>query len=413
MFRTILHSDCNSFYASVECLHHPELREKPLAVGGDPEQRHGIILAKNQIAKRYHVQTGETLWEAKRKCPDLVILPPNYEAYLRFSRMAREIYLDYTDRVEPFGLDEAWLDVTASLGILGNGREIAEAIRRRIKYELGITVSIGISYNKVFAKLGSDYKKPDAITEIGRGNYRETAWPLPVSNLLYVGQSTRNQLKKLYISTIGDLASAPLRTLRAVFGKWGDILSCFANGLDNSPVALFCNQPTVKSIGNSTTAPRDLLNNEDIKIVLMVLADSVARRLREQGFQGKTVCISIRDNQLFSFTRQFTMDRYTSTADDITKHAYRLFCANYRWEHAVRSIGISISGLTGERIPIQTSLFSNEMKRAKAEKLDKTLDWVKSRFGSYAVRQAILLKDNSLSKFDPKNDHIIHPVGYF
>lgn len=408
MLRTILHSDCNSFYASVECLHHPEIRNKPVAVGGDVEQRHGIILAKNQIAKKHHVRTGEALWQAKQKCPELVILPPDYNSYLRFSRMAKEIYLDYTNRVESFGLDEAWLDVTGS-----SGADTAEKIRSRVKRELGITVSIGISYNKVFAKLGSDYKKPDAITQISKENYQDIAWPLPASNLLYVGQSTKQKLKKLCIHTIGDLASAPLRTLRAVFGKWGDILYCFANGLDNSQVAVFNSYPTIKSIGNSTTAPRDLETNEDVKIILMVLADSVARRLREQGFKGRTITISVRDNRLSSFTRQITFDRYTNTGADMVAYAYRLFCTNYRWDRPVRSIGISVSNLVGDQIPIQTELFSDESKKLKAEKLDRTLDWLKGRFGTYSVQQAILLQDTSLSKFDPKNDHIIHPIGYF
>ena len=258
MERIILHSDCNSFYASVECLHHPEIREKPVAVGGDIEQRHGIILAKNQLAKQFHVSTGEAIWRAKQKCPELIVLPPNFPLYLRFSRLARDIYLDYSNRVEPFGLDEAWLDITSSENQKDKGERTAHEIRKRIREELGITVSIGVSYNKIFAKLGSDYRKPDAVTMITKENYRQIAWPLPVSDLLYVGPATKRKLNGFGVHTIGELAQTPVEILRSKFGKIGDILWCFSNGLDSSPVADFQNQPVVKSIGNSTTAPRDL-----------------------------------------------------------------------------------------------------------------------------------------------------------
>ena len=303
MERIILHSDCNSFYASVECLHHPEIREKPVAVGGDIEQRHGIILAKNQLAKQFHVSTGEAIWQAKQKCPELIVLPPDFPLYLRFSRLARDIYLDYSSRVEPFGLDEAWLDITSRENQKDKGEKTAQEIRKRIREELGITVSIGVSYNKIFAKLGSDYQKPDAVTLITKENYRQIAWPLPVSDLLYVGPATKRKLNGFGVHTIGELAQTPVEILRSKFGKIGDILWCFSNGLDSSPVADFQNQPIVKSIGNSTTTPRDLERDEDVKMILYVLADSVARRLREQGLKGRTIHSSVRDNSLFSFTR--------------------------------------------------------------------------------------------------------------
>lgn len=412
MERVILHSDCNSFYASVECLYRPEIRNKPVAVGGDVEQRHGIILTKNQIAKRYQIKTGEALWQAKQKCPDLVIVPPNYELYMRFSRMARKIYLDYTDQVEPFGLDEAWLDVTND----AQGRDgmtIAEEIRGRIKYELGITVSIGVSYNKIFAKLGSDYKKPDAITCIGKDNYRQIAWPLPASDLLYVGRATKQKLERYGIHTIGDLAGTPERALHAWFGKWGEMLYSFANGQDRSQVARYDNQPTVKSIGNSTTTPRDLKNDDDVKIILYVLADSVARRLREQGFKGRTVCISVRDNQLFSFTRQHTMGSYTNITSEISDAGLELFRKTYRWSKPIRSIGISITDLVPDTIPSQANLYCDEEGRERREHLDHAVDWLKDRFGSDTVQPAVLLTDRQLSGFDPKRDHTIHPVGYF
>ena len=413
MERIILHSDCNSFYASVECLHHPEIREKPVAVGGDIEQRHGIILAKNQLAKQFHVSTGEAIWQAKQKCPELIVLPPNFPLYLRFSRLARDIYLDYSNRVEPFGLDEAWLDITSSENQKDKGERTAHEIRKRIREELGITVSIGVSYNKIFAKLGSDYRKPDAVTMITKENYRQIAWPLPVSDLLYVGPATKRKLNGFGVHTIGELAQTPVEILRSKFGKIGDILWCFSNGLDSSPVADFQNQPVVKSIGNSTTAPRDLERDEDVKMILYVLADSVARRLREQGLKGRTIHISVRDNSLFSFTRQKTLGFYTNLTEEIAGEALSLFREHYQWKRPVRSIGISVSDLEAGTICSQTSLFCDEVKREKVERLDKALDRLKARFGTFAVQPAVLLKDRKLSGFDPKNDHIIHPVGYF
>ena len=413
MERIILHSDCNSFYASVECLHHPEIREKPVAVGGDIEQRHGIILAKNQLAKQFHVSTGEAIWQAKQKCPELIVLPPNFPLYLRFSRLARDIYLDYSNRVEPFGLDEAWLDITSSENQKDKGERTAQEIRKRIREELGITVSIGVSYNKIFAKLGSDYRKPDAVTMITKENYRQIAWPLPVSDLLYVGPATKRKLNGFGVHTIGELAQTPVEILRSKFGKIGDILWCFSNGLDSSPVADFQNQPVVKSIGNSTTAPRDLERDEDVKMILYVLADSVARRLREQGLKGRTIHISVRDNSLFSFTRQKSLLSYTNLTGEIAGEALSLFREHYRWKRPVRSVGISVSDLAADTIYSQTSLFCDEVKREKVERLDKALDRLKARFGTFAVQPAVLLKDRKLSGFDPKNDHIIHPVGYF
>ena len=413
MERIILHSDCNSFYASVECLHHPEIREKPVAVGGDAEQRHGIILAKNQLAKQFHVSTGEAIWQAKQKCPELIVVPPNFPLYLRFSRLAREIYFDYSSQVEPFGLDEAWLDITSSENQKDSGERIAQEIRKRIREELGITVSIGVSYNKIFAKLGSDYRKPDAVTLITKRNYRQIAWPLPVSDLLYVGPATKRKLNGFGVHTIGELAQTPVKILRSKFGKIGDVLWCFANGMDRSPVANFQNQPAIKSIGNSTTAPRDLESDEDVKIILYVLADSVARRLREQGFKGRTIHISVRDNSLFSFTRQKNLGFYTNLTGEITREALSLFREHYQWKRSVRSIGISVSDLAADTICSQTDLFCDETERERLEHLDNTVDRLKERFVTFAVQPAVLLKDRKLSGFDPKNDHIIHPVGYF
>lgn len=341
-----------------------------------------------------------------------MIVPPDFPLYLRFSRLAREIYLDYTDQVEPFGLDEAWLDVTGSAQF-GDGLAIAKEIKERVKFELGITVSIGVSYNKIFAKLGSDYKKPDAITQITRENYKELVWPLPASDLLYVGRATNRKLASFGVHTIGELAQVSLRTMKTKFGKVGEILHCFANGMDSSPVERYTNQPMIKSIGNSTTAPRDLQNDGDVKIVLYVLIDSVCRRLREQGFKGRTVSIQVRDNLLHSFTRQVTLRQYTNITEEIQRHAFSLFQANYRWNLPIRSVGVNVSDLAPDTVCTQATFFQNEAERDRKERLDAATDWLKRRFGTFSVRPAVLLQDGRLSGFDPKNDHVIHPVGFF
>ena len=266
MERIILHSDLNNFYASVECLYHPELREKPVAVCGDPELRHGIVLAKNQLAKGCGIKTGEVLWQARQKCPELVLVPPSYERYLSYSAMAKEIYQEYTDQVESFGLDECWLDVTGSTALFGGGCTLADRIRERIRRELGVTASVGVSFNKVFAKLGSDLRKPDATTAISPRDFREKIWPLPVQTLLYVGRATQNKLQRYGIRTIGELARADRGMLQFAFGKNGLMLWAFANGLDTSPVSNIGAKSLIKSIGNSTTTPRDLLSDGEVRI---------------------------------------------------------------------------------------------------------------------------------------------------
>lgn len=285
MERTILHSDINCCYAAIEHLHHPELAGKPLAVGGDPESRHGIVLTADYIAKKHGVKTGMALWQAKQVCPDITFISPRMDLYLRFSRMAHEIYSEYTDLQEPYGIDESWLDVSASSSIKGDGYKIAEEISNRMKSELGITVSIGVSFDKIYAKLGSDYKKPDAITTMYKDEFRQKAWKLPASDLLYVGRSTNQKLLKIGIKTIGDLARMDEHILVNHLGKMGSVLWAFANGYDESPVRLEDTHAPIKSVGNSTTTPRDLENDEDVKIVLYILAESVAARLRENGFR--------------------------------------------------------------------------------------------------------------------------------
>ena len=410
--RTILHSDANCFYASVEHLHRPELNGKPLAVGGDPESRHGIILTADYVAKKYGVKTGMALWEAKQKCPELNIVPPRMDLYLRFSQMAHEIYADYTDLQEAFGIDESWLDVTESATLKGDGYHIAAEISKRMKSELGITVSIGVSFNKIFAKLGSDYKKPDAITTMYNGEYQEKAWKLPVSDLLYVGRSTNIKLERLGIRTIGDLANTDEKILYSYLGKMGSVLWAFANGFDDSPVKAEDVHAPIKSIGNSTTTHRDLETDEDVKIVLYVLAESVAARLRDNGFRCRVVEISIRDNELFSFTRQKKIVYATNITEEIAKEAFMLFRANYDWRKPIRSIGVRGADLVTDNYWEQLDLFGNVQLREKKMRADTAIDDIRRRFGFYSIQRGLMYQDRILSAVNAKEDHTVHPYGY-
>lgn len=406
--RTILHSDMNNFYASVECHHRPEIRQKAVVVGGDEELRHGIVIAKNYLAKTAGIRTGEALWQAREKCSGLVVLSPNYPLYLRYAKLARAIYTDYTDQIEPFGLDEAWIQIDGE-----NGESVANEIRGRIKCELGVTASVGVSYNKVFAKLGSDLRKPDATTVISQNNYQAMVWPLPVEDMLYVGSATRHKLNKYGIVTIGQLAKTPEGFLHGLLGKVGTILHTFANGMDQSPVMRMDEESQIKSVGNSTTTPRDLENNEDVKIILFVLSESVCARMREHGFLSRTVVISIRDNELFRFERQMKLSKPSCISGEIAAATLQLFQQHYNWNKPVRSIGVRCTDLLPSNIPLQLSMFEDEATRQKMEALDRTIDSLRQRFGHFSVQRASVLADRPLCGIDPKNDHTIHPVGFF
>ena len=425
---TILHSDCNCFYASVELLHHPELKGKPVAVGGNPEARHGIVLTADYTAKRYGVKTGMALWQAKQVCPDIIFLPTRMDLYLRFSRMAQEIYSEYTDKIEPFGIDESWLDVSESAGIKGEGYSIAKEISERMKKELGITVSIGVSFNKIFAKLGSDYKKPDAITTMGKDEYKAKAWPLPVANLLYVGRATGRKLENMGIRTIGDLATMDEGILIKKLGKIGSVLHAFANGYDDSPVKLENTSAPVKSVGNSTTTPKDMKTDEDVKIVLYILAESVAARLRENGLRCRTVEINLRDKELFHFSKQVKLKNASNITAEIAEAAYLLYKKSYRlpadeeelknsipefYRKPLRSIGICGTDLVTDYFWEQMDIFMNPKLREKQMKMDITVDTIRKRFGFYSIQRGLMYRDTILSACNAKEDHTVHPIGYF
>lgn len=411
MTRTILHVDMNSFYASVECLYRPEIRERPVAVTGDAESRHGIILAKNNIAKGYGIKTGEVIWQARQKCPGLICVSADYRKYLRFSRLARSICENYTDQVESFGIDECWMDVTGSTQLFGDGINIADTIRRRFREELGITASVGVSFNKIFAKLGSDMKKPDATTVITPVNFRDVVWPLPVEELLYVGRSTKRKLHNRAVLTIGDLARREIHALRLLLGVWGETLWHFANGLDEAPVRQAGEESFIKSVGNSTTAVRDLLNDEDVKMMIFVLAESVAARLRRHGLKCRTVAVHMRDKELFTFERQGKMPAPTFVSRDIAQKAMELFSEHYRWDKPIRSIGVRGADLVTASGLVQLDLFDTDQTAAEA--LERAVDALRQRFGPYSVQRCTMLQDRRLTGFNPKDDHVIHPISFF
>lgn len=400
--RTILHCDMNNFYASVECLYTPALRGKPLAVCGDPSLRHGIVLAKNDAAKACGVCTGNPIWLARRLCPELQIVPPHYDRYLKISKIAREIYGEYTDLVEPFGLDECWLDISGSVGLFGDGITVARDIRTRIKAELGITASVGVSFNKVFAKLGSDIKKTDATTVIAPEGWEHTVYPLPVTDLLYVGPQTGRFLRRYYIRTIGDLAAVPTASIEKWLGKCGVVLQSYAKGMDSSPVSPAGVSPPLKSIGNSTTMPRDMEDGDDLRIILYILCESVAERLRQQDLQCGTVQLSLRGTDLLWNERQIRLPAPASNSQTIFSAAYRLYHQHVKGP--LRSIGVRGCQLEhwGHA---QTSLLDDIAGSQKMDNLERTVDDIRRRFGHTSIRRGIMLLDKELSTLNPLADH--------
>lgn len=403
--RTILHSDLNSFYASVEIRNNPTLADKPVAVGGDEQARHGIVLAANPLAKQYGIRTAETLWSARRKCPDLVIVPTHFDEYHRFSQAVRQIYLDYTSQIEPMSLDEAFLDVTGSRELFGDGETIAQTIRMRVKEELGLTVSIGVSFNKIFAKLGSDYKKPDAVTIFSRENYRELVWPQPVGNLLYVGKATAAKLAGIGIHTIGELAAADPAALQMLLGRMGSTLHDYANGRDETPVAEYVNREQAKSIGNMITAPRDIRTPADADLVLWPLCENVAHRLRRHGMCAGSVSLYIRDIQLVTHTRQCQLTPPTWLARELMEHARALLARHYKWKLPIRTLGVTAGDLVpADQVSLQLDLDGTAEKRDKFERIERAMDGLKDRYGSAAVRRGTELLDPKLSGFHP-HDH--------
>lgn len=386
MDKTILHCDCNGFFASVECVLNPSLKSVPMAVGGSRENRHGIILAKNELAKAFGISTAETIGSALKKCPGLVIVPPHHDVYEEFSERVNKIYTDYTDLVEKFGIDESWLDVTGSLNLFGNGTQIADILRKRVKDEIGITISVGVSFNKIFAKLGSDLKKPDATTEISKENYKEKIYHLPADMLLYVGKSTCSGLKAMGINTIGDIALANKELLTERFGKHGALLSDYANGLSDTPVSSYYEERQVKSVGNGLTFPKDLVTEDEIRTAIYSLTETVAERLRLKNLKCETLQITIRDSDFDTVTRQKSVFP-TNSVHNIAGECISLFYSGRINKKPVRMLTVTALSLVNEDSDFQISLFDTEDTK-KHEKVDHAMDLIKQKYGKNSVFRA-------------------------
>lgn len=389
--RTILHSDANSFYASVEMLLNPALRGKAVAVCGSTENRHGIVLAKSEKAKKAGVKTGQANWEAKQACPDLIMVPPQYDQYLKFSRLLRAIYLRYTDQVETFGMDECWLDVSGCGRLHGSGEHIAEEIRKTVREELGITVSVGVSFNKIFAKLGSDMKKPDAVTVLSESNWKERVWPLPVSELLYVGHATTRKLVSRHILTIGDLANTDPDLLRNWFGKNGVMLWGFACGLDQSRVMQTEYVAPIKSVGHGTTCVVDLESEYQVWLVLYELAQDVGHRLLKNDLAARGVQITVKDMDLGYRQYQMPLKFPSQSPLEIAQAGFALFKQHYNWLKPVRALTIRGINLIPANQPVQLDMFCNYRVRERRKSLDDTIDDIRRRFGYHSICAASLM----------------------
>lgn len=397
--RLIFHCDCNNFFASCECLDHPELKSVPLAVAGDPENRVGVVVAKNELAKKYGIKTTDTVWQAKRKCPDLVFVPPRHHLYKEISNRINDIYHEYTEYVEPASIDESYLDMTGAPDFYGmTAREMADALRDRIRTEIGVTISVGVSFNKIFAKMGSDYKKPDATTEITPDNYREILWPLPVSDLMFAGKAAVAVLNKKSIHTIGDLARQPKERMRDLLGKGGDQLWLYANGLDTEPVRKWGDAPEIKSVSRGMTFKRDLVTEEEIRTGVAVLVDHVAMSLRRHGLKGAVINIQIKTPDLRVISRQTSLDHYTYLQHEIQEIAMRLIRGNWTiGEKApIRAITVGVTKLlpsdqAGEQMDMFDLLVTTNVgkpikaHREKHEKLEAAVDSIRRRFGNQMI----------------------------
>lgn len=395
--RTILHCDCNNFFASCECIDHPEWRNVPMAVAGDPARRAGIVVAKNDLAKRAGVKTTDTVWQAREKCPNILFVPPHHHLYSEISRAINRIYREYTDYVEPASIDESFLDLTDCLSYYGKtGAEFADLLRARVRNEIHVTISVGVSFNKTFAKMGSDYKKPDATTVITEANFREILWPLPVSEMLFVGKSASARLNRAGIQTIGDLAKAPESRLSELLGKSGLSLRRMCNGLDDSPVRLYDDRPESKSVSHGTTFRRDLTAESEIRSGITMLSDEVARRLRKENLKGTGIQISLKTPDLKAISRQTTLCHATFSQKEIAEGAMRLVKANWQPGTPIRAITVGVTRLApANEIAEQISLFDlceaqpdSFENREKREKLEKTIDQIRLKHGKTAIQRA-------------------------
>lgn len=403
MNRIILHCDCNSFFASVETVLNPDYKNVPMAVCGRESDRHGIVLAKNELAKKYNIQTAETVYSAKKKCPGLVIAEPHHSEYVKFSKAVNAIYSRYTDMIEPFGIDESWLDVTKSTKLFGSGLEIAERIRKEVREEIGLTVSIGVSFNKIFAKLGSDYKKPDAVTLIDESNFRDIVFPLPVSDLLFVGKKTSKILFSAGIRTIGQLAYANLDMLDSLLGKMGEVLHKYANGLDNSPVSP--NHEDAKSISNGFTFKHDLVRRDEYRTGIEFLCEEIGEKLRKKRLLCNTVSVTIKDENLNVIQRQKPQIPPTDITKEISRTAFNILSDAWTDGKPIRMITVAATNLmrrygTAEQI----SFFENkiDIKREKSEKIDNAVDKIRQKYGNSSIVNGSII-DSDIGIYNKKH----------
>ncbi len=414
--RSILHIDLDCFYASVEMMLNPQLKGKCVAVVGDPEKRHGIVLAKSYEAKAYGVKTAEPIWEAKQKCPSLILVPARFFKYIEYSQKVRQIFLRYSDELESFGLDECWLDITGSLSYFKmSAYEIAQKIQQEVMDELALSCSIGISWNKVIAKFASDYKKPYGIVEVNHDNFEEIFWQAPIEELLYVGHKTKIKYNKWGMYTIGDLAK-DTHFIKNFGYKVDRILQTWAQGYDDTKVhGMFEEAILEKSIGNSMTTPKDMQSMQDVSIVMWTLAESIGIRLRNKQRQGKVIAITLRDSALQSFTRRFTLSYATNITEEIHREAMALVKANYNFalQPALRSVGISVSGLNKEKAFAQYDIFNEEQQRKKKRDLDHTIDCIRDKYGYFKVQRCVSLLDDDFGKHNLAKDHVIFPEAVF
>lgn len=411
--RQILHIDINHCYAQMIEMLYPDLKEVAMAVGGDEERRSGIILARNLKAKEKGVKTAETLREALAKCPELVIVPPQFQYFIYYANQVKDIYREYTDKVESFGIDEAWLDLTHSQALFGSAEAIMDEIQARVLSEVGLTVSCGLSFNKIFAKLGSDMIKPAGRVIIRRDNYEEIVFKLPVEDLLYVGPKTKEKFNELDIMSIGDLAKQQRSYLKNKFGKNGEMLWYFANGYDQSDVSHKDVSMPLKSVGNSITTPADIRNSTEALIVFQVLAESVASRLRDAGLVGNVISISLRNTELKTIVRQRKIQRRTDLAFEIMETIRPLLKENYYFDLPLRSIGVSVSNVIPTNHTVQLNLFVDEEEREKQSKLELSIDAIRTKFGHHSISQLSVKLNTQLTDFNPKAEHVIHPVSWF
>ena len=392
--RKILHIDMNKFYATVEQMLNPALRGKAIAVCGSAEEHHGIVLTASAEAKKMGVKTGMANWQARQACPGLIVVPPQYDQYVKYSKLARAIYAQYSDRVEPYGMDENWVDISPLCRDFSDAEEIANEIREKVKQELGLTVSVGVSFNKVLAKLGSDMKKPDAVTLLSDSVWRERVWPLPVSDLLYVGPHTTAKLIKRGVYTIGDLAKYPPDTLHNALGKNGIVLRRYANGEDTSAVMPRSYEPNVKSVSRGITCNRNLENVDEVWKVMLELSQDVGHQLRSYGLSATGVKMFLRESDIhFGMCRQQKISFPTQSPMEIAQAARVLFMDNFRWNNPVRAVGVSAFDLIPHDQPLQLDFFNDAVKRERQQKLDDCVDDIRQRFGKHSIYAASLMGD--------------------